>query len=147
MNLISKIEADLSAAMKSGDSVCTGVLRLLKNSLKNEQIKLGHELSDDEVSKVLAKEAKQRRDSIDAYTKAERPDLVEVEEEERRIIAEYLPQPMDDAELTKLIDQVISDTGAQGLAQMGAVIGAVMSKTAGRAEGATVSQLVKQRLA
>jgi uncharacterized protein len=146
MSLADKITEDLTTAMKSNNAARTAVLRLIKNSLNNEKIKLGHELSDDEVMKVLQREVKQRRDSIDAYQKAARGDLVEAEDEERRIIAEYLPAAMTEEDIAKIVDQVIAETNAQGMQQMGIVIGKVMSLVSGRAEGAEVSRLVKEKL-
>ncbi len=132
--------------MKAQDSAQTAVLRLLKSGLKNEQIKLGHELSDEEAGKVLAREAKQRRDSIDAYQKAGRSELAAAEQAELKVIEGYLPKQMDEAELAKLVAEVIQQTGATGPAQIGQVIGAVMQKAAGQADGAAVSALVRQKL-
>ena len=146
MTLVQKIDEDMVAAMKGSQPARTAVLRLLKSALKNEQIKLGHELSDDEAQKVLAREVKQRRDSIDAYTAGGRGDLADAESEEMTIIAEYLPEQMDEAELGKIVDQVITETGANSMAQMGMVIGRVMTLAAGRIDGSAVSALVKQKL-
>lgn len=146
MNLIERINADLGLAMKAGDAVKTGVLRLLKSSLKNEQIKIGHDLDDQNVVRVLAREAKQRRDSIEAYESGNRNDLAAVEQAELEIIELYLPQAMGSDELAKLVDQVIADMGASGLAQMGQVIGRVIGITNGRADGSEVSRLVRDKL-
>ncbi len=146
MSLIEKINTDTETAQRGNNVARLAVLRLMKNSLKNEQIKLGHELSEAEVMKVLQRELKQRRDSIDAFQKGGRGDLAEAEDEEARIIAGYLPEAMDEAELSKLINQVIAETNATGMGDMGMVIGKVMSLVAGRADGAQVSGLVKQRL-
>ena len=146
MGLVDKINEDMITAMKGSQPARVAVLRLLKSSLKNEQIKLGHELSDDEAQKVLAREVKQRRDSIDAYTQGSRGDLAEAESEEMIIIAEYLPEQMDAGELEKIVDQVIAETGASSQQQMGMVIGRVMTLAQGRIDGAAVSALVKQKL-
>ncbi len=146
MSLVTTIDQDMLTAMKSADALRVAVLRLLKSSLKNEQIKLQHELSDEEALKVLAREVKQRRDSIDAYTKAARGDLAAVEEEEMAIIAEYLPEQMGEEELAKIVDQVIADTNATSMQQMGMVIGRVMTLAEGRIDGAAVSAIVKAKL-
>jgi uncharacterized protein len=146
VSLIQQIDSDLATSMKGGEVTRTGVLRLLKTSFKNEQIKLGHELSGEELTKVVQREAKQRRDSITQYQAANRDDLVKVEQAELAIIAEYLPKQMDEEELGKIIDAIISETGATGMAQMGQVIGATVKKVAGAADGATISKLVKARL-
>jgi uncharacterized protein YqeY len=146
MTLVEQITTDMTTAMKSGDSARTAVLRLVMSSLKNEQIKLGHELNADEALKLVQREAKQRRDSIDAYQQADRTDLVEAEQAELKIITEYLPEQMSDEELNKIVAQAITDTEAKDMSQMGAVIGKVMSQVAGKAEGGAVSRVVKEQL-
>lgn len=147
MGLFATIDQDLIAAMKAGEADRTAVLRLLKNSLKNEQIKSGQELSDEQALKVLQREAKQRKDSIEQYTKGGRADLAESEQAELAIIDTYLPQQMDEAELGQLVDAVIAETGASSMQQMGMVIGAVMQRVEGRTDGGKVSQVVRQKLA
>ena len=146
MTIEDQLAADLATSMKAGDADKTGVLRLIRSSMKNEQIKLGHELSDEEALKVLQREAKQRRDSIEAYTSANRPELAAVETAELEIIATYLPQPLSEDELAKVVDEVIASLGATDMSKMGAVIGAVMARVGASAEGGTVSKLVRERL-
>jgi uncharacterized protein YqeY len=146
MSLIEQLDQDLTTSMKEGVASRTAVLRLIKSSLKNEQIKLGHELTEPETLKVLQREAKQRKDSIQQFNDAGRTDLAESEEHELEIIQSYLPQQMTEAELSQLVDQVATDTNATSPAEMGVVIGAVMQQAAGRADGAMVARLVKQRL-
>ena len=147
MALPTQIDQDLATSMKEGVVARTAVLRLVKSSLKNEQIKLGHELSEAEALKVLQREAKQRKDSIEQYRAGNRADLAESEQHELTIIEAYLPQQMSPDELEQLVDSVIAETNATGVAQMGAVIGAVLARAKGRADGAAVSQLVRQKLA
>ena len=146
MSLVEQITADMTAAMKSQDEARTAVLRLLKTALQNERIKVGHDLSDEEAVKVVQQQAKQRRDSIEAYGKANRPELADEEAKELEIISHYLPKQMDESELNTIIDQVVSETGASGSAQMGMVMGKVMQAVAGKADGGTVSRLVKEKL-
>jgi uncharacterized protein YqeY len=146
MSLADQITSDMTTAMKSQDAARTAVLRLVKTSLQNERIKFGHDLTDDETLKVIQREAKQRRDSIDAYTKAERGDLAKAEEEELAIIVTYLPEQMSDDELNTLVDQAIAETGATDVAQMGMVMNKVMQVAGGKADGGKVSQLVKAKL-
>lgn len=146
MNLTETIKTDAMKAMKEQDSARTAVLRLLISGFKNEEIKLGHELSEEETVKVLQKEAKQRRDSIEAYSKANRPELAEAEQAELEIITSYLPQQMSEEEIGKIVDQVIAETGATDTSQMGTVIGAAMKQIAGKADGASVSKVVRQKL-
>jgi uncharacterized protein len=132
--------------MKAGDTQKTGTLRLIRGAVKNEEIKLGHPLSEDEIMKLLVREAKQRRDSIEAYQKAGRADLEAVEQAELKVISEYLPQAMSDEELAKLVDEAVAEVGATDVKQMGAVIGKVMAKVGARADGGTVAKLVRERL-
>ena len=146
MELIQQIDTDLAASMKEGLTARTAVLRLIKNSLKNEQIKLRRDLTEPESLKVLQREAKQRKDSINQYTQAHRQDLADSEQLELDIIQSYLPQLMDEEELNALINGVMIDTNSTTMAEMGMVIGAVMQRAAGRADGAMVSRLVKERL-
>jgi uncharacterized protein YqeY len=146
MALVTQIDQDLATSMKEGLAARTSVLRLLKSSLKNEQIKLGHDLSEAEVLKVLQREAKQRKDSITQYQAGGRTDLAEAEQQELDTIENYLPSQMSEAELATLIDSVITETKATDKTQMGVVIGAVLQRAEGRADGNAVSQLVRQKL-
>lgn len=146
MDLITQINDQLKTAMKSGASDRVAVLRLLNSGIKNEQIKVGHDLGPQEVLKVVQREAKQRKDSIDAYTAGERKDLADAEAAELAIIQEFLPEQMSEAELSGVIDAVIAETGSNTVAQTGAVIGQVMQQTKGRADGAMAARLVRQKL-
>jgi len=145
MALQDQIDTDLATSMKEGMAARTTVLRLIKSSLKNEQIKLGHEPAEAEALKVLQREAKQRKDSITQYQQGGRTDLAESEQAELAIIEGYLPDQMGPDELSRLVDSVISETGATPT-QMGMVIGAVLQRAGGRADGTAVSQLVRQKL-
>jgi uncharacterized protein len=146
MALADKINQDLDAGMRAGESELVNTLRLLKTSIKNEQIKQGHELDDAEAIKVLQREAKQRRDSVAAYRQGGRNDLADAEEAELAIITKYLPEQMTEADLMAVVDAVVKEAGASDLSQMGMVIGKVMAQIKGQADGATVSRLVKERL-
>lgn len=141
-----QIDQDLATSMKEGMVARTSVLRLLKASMQNEQIKLGHELSAGEMLKVLQREAKQRRDSIEQYRAGGRDDLADLEQHELDVITAYLPTQMSADEIGVVVDEVIADLGAEGQSQMGIVIGAVMKQLEGKADGATVSQVVRSRL-
>ncbi len=147
MSLQTQIDQDLTAAMKAEASERVAVLRLVKNSLQNEQIKLGHELSEAEALKVLQREAKQRKESIAQYQQGGRDDLVAAEQQELDLIAAYLPQPMSQEELDQLVAGAIEQVRPAGPADMGKVIGAVMQSAAGRADGAAVAQAVRRQLA
>lgn len=143
MHLTEQLEADLAAAMRERDQVRLQVLRLLKSALKNQQIQVGHELSAQEMMAVLQKEAKKRRDSIEAYGKAGRDDLVGEEQAELTQIEHYLPAQMSEDELRAIVRDVIA---AHPDAQMGQVIGQVIAKADGQADGSVVSRLVREQL-
>lgn len=144
--LLQRIDDDLRTAMKASNAETLSVLRLLKSALKNKQIELGHELSDEEVLPVIQKEVKQRRESASEFTKGDRPEMAAKELSEAELLTTYLPAQLSDDELAAIIDQVIAETGAQSMQDMGKVIGAVIGKTQGQADGSRVSSLVKSRL-
>lgn len=146
MSLLQTIDSDLATAMKEHEASRVSVLRMLKSSIKNEEIKLGHELSDEEIMAVLKREAKQRRDSIEQFEKADRDDLASTEKTELETIKSYLPEQLTDEELKKVVDEVISETGASSPAEMGVVIGAVIKQVGSRADGSAVARIVKERL-
>lgn len=146
MNIIEQLETDLKQSQIEQDKLKTETLRLLKNALKNYQIEIGHELTANEMLEVLKKEAKKRRDSIDAYLKGDRKDLADAEEAELNIIDKYLPNQLSEEEVSKIVDQVIIDSGAKDSSSMGQVIGTAMKKAEGNADGAMVSRIVRQKL-
>ncbi len=146
MTISEQLVADISASMKAGDSARTSTLRLLRNAIRNEEIKTRQDLTNEEAMKVLQREGKQRRDSIAAYEEAGRTELAADEKAELEIIATYLPQPLSEDELGAIVSAKISELGATDVKMMGAVIAAVMKETAGKAEGGDVSRLVKAAL-
>ena len=136
----------MNASMLAGDSKRTGVLRLLRAAIKNNEIKLGHKLDEPEVLKVLQREAKQRRDSIEAFRLAERKDLLVLEESELTVIASYLPEAMTTQELAKIVDEIVISLGATDIKQVGLVMGVVMKQVGAQADGGAVSSAVRLRL-
>jgi hypothetical protein len=132
--------------MKSGDTLVRDTLRLLSAAIKNREIEVGHELSDDEVVDVAVKEAKRRRESIEAFEDAGRTELADKEKAELAILAPFLPEQLSDAEVDALIDGAIASTGASSLADMGKVMGLVMAEAKGKVDGGTVQSRVKARL-
>lgn len=143
-----KLQADLSVAMKARDEVRTRTLRMALTALTNEEVsgKQARELSDDEVVKVLQREAKKRREAAEAFAGAGRTEQAEAERAEGVVLAEYLPAQLDDAELSRLVAEAIAETGAAGPRAMGQVMKAVTPKVAGRADGRRVSGEVKRQL-
>jgi uncharacterized protein YqeY len=142
---------DLTAATKSGDKVTRETLRMALTAIKNEEVsgKEVRELSDDEVIVVLSKEAKKRRESIEAYTSANRVDLADVESAELAVLEKYLPAQLTEAEISAIIAVAVEAAGAQGLTgmkAMGAVMKAVTPQVSGRADGGAVAAAVKSAL-
>ena len=140
------IQSQIGDAMKSRDEVRLSTLRMLLSELRNEKIKLMHDLSEDEELGVVRREVKKRKDSIDAYKKAAREDLASREELEMKVLQDYLPADLSDDELGVIVENVISELGAKGMADVGKVIGAVLAKAAGRADGSRVSVMVREKL-
>jgi uncharacterized protein YqeY len=144
-----KLQADLSVAMKARDEVRTRTLRMALTALTNEEVsgKQARQLSDDEVVKVLQREAKKRREAAEAFAGAGRTEQAEAERAEGVVLDEYLPAQLGDDELAALVADAIAETGADGPRAMGQVMKVVTPKVAGRADGRRVSGEVKRQLA
>ena len=140
------INQKIAEALKAKDEIRLSTLRLLSSALNYEFIAKQHKLSEEEELVVVGREAKKRKDAIEAYEKAGAMDRAEKEKKELLILEKYLPAQMADEELTKLVEEAISQTGATTIADMGKVMGAVMAKVQGRADGGRASSLVKQKL-
>jgi uncharacterized protein YqeY len=140
------IAEEMRAAMKAREQTRVSTLRMLMAAMKNTQVEKGHELSDDEVVEVVAREAKRRRESMEAFEKGGRAELVEKEKAELAVLEAYLPEQLSDADLAGLVDEAIAETGASSPKEMGAVMKVVMGKVKGRADGAAVSAIVRARL-
>ncbi|WP_295543449.1 GatB/YqeY domain-containing protein [uncultured Thiohalocapsa sp.] len=142
-----RLTDDMKAAMKGGDKVRLGVIRLINAAIKQREVDERTELDDTQVLAVLEKMLKQRRDSIAQYDAAGRDDLATQERFEVDILQAYLPEALPDAEVDALIDAAITATGAGSMRDMGKVIGALKAKVQGRADMGEVSRRVKARLA
>ena len=147
--LKSTLRSDLHTSMREQDKIRSETLRMALTALTNEEVSgtTARELSDDEVLRVLAKEAKKRREAATAYHEANRPELAAKEEAELVILEAYLPAQLSDAELEALVGQALTETGATGMAQMGQVMKAAGALVAGRADGGRVAAIVKSALA
>ena len=135
MSIKDKLMEDLKTAMRSRDTARTGVLRYLRSEIHNQEIEDGKELDDNGVMAVLEKQAKQRRESIDAFKQGNRPDLVEKEGAQLAVIMGYLPEQLSDDEIAEIAKDVIAEVGASGPGDMGRVMGAMMPRVRGKAEG------------
>jgi uncharacterized protein len=148
-----RIRADLTRAMKSKDKLATATLRLLLAAIQTEEVsgKQARELTDEDVLKVLAREARKRAESAEIYTQNGRGDLAANEHAEARIIDEYLPTPLTEAEVADVADTAIAQVAEEigerpGMKQMGQVMKAATAIAAGKADGARLSAAVKERL-
>ena len=141
-----QIKEDVKTAMRSKEKDRLAALRLITASIKQREVDERIELDDVQVMAVLDKMAKQHRDSIQQFTKAERRDLIEKEQFELDIILSYLPQPLDAAKIDVMIGEAISATGAASMRDMGKVMGQLKPALQGRADMGKVSALVKARL-
>ena len=145
MTLKSTLDDHLKQAMRSRDNLRRDVIRYLKSEIRNQEIKVQHDLDDQEVIQVLARQAQQRRDSIEAFQAADRDDLVQREQSELALIMEYLPQQMTEQEIAELVQKTVVEIGAHRvLSDMGRVMGRIMPQVRGRAEGRAVSATVSQ---
>jgi uncharacterized protein YqeY len=149
MGLKEKLQADLTDAIRSRDEVVSGTVRMLLAAITNEEVagKAAKVLTDAEIITVLSREAKKRREAVEAYTQAKRDDLAGKEKAEAAVIANYLPEQLSEDEIKKLIQAAIAETGAAGPAGMGLVMKVLQPKIAGKADGGVVSGLVKAALA
>jgi len=141
-----RLASEIPEALKAGQKVRLGALRLLSASVKNREVELRHQLSDEEFVEVAVREVKRRREAIEAYEAAGRADRAETEREEQRVLEAYVPAALSDEEVTALIEDAISATGASGPADLGKVMGQVMSLARGRVDGKLVQARVRERL-
>jgi uncharacterized protein YqeY len=148
MGYIDRIQNDLTAAMKEKDELRLSVLRMMKSALKNKEIEKMRALEDLESLQVLQTLVKQRHESVEQFIKGGRKDLAEKEKKEIALIEKYLPAAPSDAEIHRAVEEAISETGADSLKQMGAVIKAARSKLEGKTvDGKALSDRVRDRLA
>ena len=146
MSLSERIEKDYVAAFKAKRTDEVAVLRMLKAAVKNKQVELRRELADNEILDVVAKQVKQRQESIDQFRAAGRIDLAEIEERELLILRTYLPTALSPAELEEAVTTSIQALGASGMKDMGRVMNAILGEYAGRIDGKELSALVRAKL-
>jgi len=146
MNLAERLSDDMKQAMKSQDKFRLTTIRMVRATIKNQEIDLKRALDDNEVLEILSREIKQRKDSLQEFNKAGRADLAETVSAEIDIISQYLPEQLTEEEVKSIVQQTIQETGASSKADMGKVMGALMPKVKGRADGKLVNQLVQQFL-
>jgi uncharacterized protein YqeY len=147
VSLRDRIQADVTAAMRSGDALRRDVLRMAQNAVYAVEKREHREPTDDDVTAILTREVKTRRESVEAFRKGAREDLAAKEEAEIAILTEYLPEQLDDAAIRDLVGEAVVATGASSARDLGKVMGWLSPRTRGRADGRRVSELVAQALA
>ena len=147
MSLIARIEDELTAAMRARDQERTDTLRMTLASLRSAEKELQRPLKDDEELQVLQRERKRRAEAAEAFREGDRSTQAEKEERELAVIEEFMPEPMSEEAIERIIDDAIAETGATSLRDLGRVMADVMPQVSGRADGSMVSQLVREKLA
>ena len=147
MSLIARIEDELKSAMRARDQERTDALRLTLASLRSAEKEVQRPLKEDEELHVLQRERKRRLEAAEAFRSRGREERAAKEERELAVLQEFMPEPIDEEELERIIDDAIAETGATSLRDLGRVMADVMPQIAGRADGSTVSQLVREKLA
>lgn len=147
MTLQDRIESAMRDGMRARDERRTQTLRMAMSAAHNREIELGHALTDEDYLEILGRQLKQRRESIEAFRAGGREAMADNEQAEATILAEFLPEPLAEAELERIVREAIAETGAASPAELGKVMGRVVPQTKGRADGKAVSDLVRRLLA
>jgi uncharacterized protein YqeY len=146
MSLLENIRKDMLDASKRREGITVDILKLVIADIRNEEVLVGKELTEDDVLKVVRKQEKKIKDSIEQYIKMGREDLVNREKAQLEVIEKYLPSLMNEEEITKIVTKVIADTKASGIQSIGLVMGSVMKELNGKADGNTVKDIVGRLL-
>ena len=146
LSLSEQIMSDMKEAMKARDKVRLNTVRMIKSALMNEKIKAGHDLTAEEELAVLSREKKQREESIEEFTKANRKDLADETKQELAIVESYLPKQMTQEELNQAVSSAIAEVNAQGKSDFGKVMKVLMPKIKGKADGKAASDVVRKQL-
>lgn len=147
MNLNEKINKDMIEYMKSKNTFALGVIRMVKGAIQLEKINLKRDLNDDEIISVISKQIKMRNDSISEFEKGNRQDLIDQYKQEIDILNKYLPEPLTDEEVNKIIDEAFAKINPTSPKDMGLIMKEVSPKVNGRADKGKVSQIIKEKLA
>lgn len=146
MELKSEIQEAIKSALKNGDRVTLGTLRLVLSAVHNEEIKMRRDLTNDEIEKIIATLCKQRREAIDLFRQGGRIDLAEKEETEIKVLQGFLPAPLTEEQIRALIQASIDELGAKGIQDLGRLMKQVMPKVTGRSDGKRVNELAREML-
>lgn len=146
MSLLKQLQTDMITAMKSRDKDTLAVVRMLKASVQNAQIEAGHDLTPDEEVAVMSREYKQRKESLEEFQKAGRQDLIDKTNNELKVVEKYMPKQLSADDVKKIVTETVQQVGAASMKDFGKVMGAVMPKVKGQADGKLVNQTVKDTL-
>lgn len=146
MDLQERLEQDFKAALRAGDKTRVATLRMLKAAIVNKTKEKGEEIDDAAIIGLLATAAKQRKDSVEAFRKGGRDDLIDKEQQELEVIQEYLPRALSEEEIASRAEEVIAELGATSMKDMGRVMKVLMAEMKGGADGSLVNRIVKERL-
>ncbi|GLB46913.1 hypothetical protein WR164_08920 [Philodulcilactobacillus myokoensis] len=146
MDLNKQLMEDLKKAMLGHDKRAMSVIRMLKSALTNEKIKLGHDLKPDEINTVVSRQMKQNKESIEEFKKGHRDDLVKEQEAQLKILSKYAPKQLSEDEIKKIVSDTADQVGASSMKDFGKMMGAVMPKVKGHADGSVVNRIVKAQL-
>ena len=147
MSLIAEIKEQLETAMREGDAARRDALRLILSSLRGAEKELQRPLSEDEELQVLQRERKKRLEAAEAFRNGDRDEQADKEEAELEVLEEFMPEPLSEEEIEEIVDDAIAEVGATSMRDIGRVMADVMPQIAGRADGSSVSQLVREKLA
>lgn len=146
MSLKEKLQEDLKSSMKNKDTIRKSVITLVRAAIKQIEVDQRVELDDVAVMDIISKQLKQRNDSLAEFEKAGREDLIEETKSEIQVLKEYLPQQLSEEELEKIVIETIAEVGATSMKDMGEIMAIIKPKTAGRADGRKINELVKKNL-
>ncbi|WP_314730229.1 GatB/YqeY domain-containing protein [Peptostreptococcus stomatis] len=146
MSLKEKLQEDLKSSMKNKDTIRKSVVTLIRAAIKQYEVDNRVELADDAIIDIISKQLKQRKDSLAEFEKANRDDLVEETKSEIQVLEGYLPQQLSEEELEKIVIETIAEVGATSMKDMGKIMATIKPKTAGRADGRKINELVKKNL-
>ena len=146
MSLKEKLQEDLKSSMKNKDTIKKSVVTLIRAAIKQHEVDNRVGLADDAIIDIISKQLKQRKDSLAEFEKANRDDLVEETKSEIQVLEGYLPQQLSEEELEKIVIETIAEVGATSMKDMGKIMATIKPKTAGRADGRKINELVKKNL-
>jgi uncharacterized protein YqeY len=146
-DIADRLSSEIKEAMKSGDRTRLQTVRLLATAVRNREIELGRDLTEDDLVEVASREVKRRKEAAEAYERGDRPELADRERAEQAVLEAYLPERLSESEVAAAIDDAIAATDASGPGDLGKVMGHVMGRLKGRVDGAEVNRLARERLA